>query len=95
MAQTGPTFGSFVITESDFSAIPELAREAEELGYARIGTGERVMAGNPPRPTVLNIPAMAAAAGATRHIRLLTGYRAHTLLSSGAACQADCLSGPR
>ncbi|MCE2462732.1 MAG: LLM class flavin-dependent oxidoreductase [Dehalococcoidia bacterium] len=99
MAQTGPTFGSFVIPESDFWAIPELAREAEELGYARIGTGERVMAGNPPRPTVLNIPAMAAAAGATRHIRLLTGIVLipfyHPVLLAKLVASLDHVSGGR
>ena len=35
--------------------------------------GEHVMDGNPPRPTLLSIPAMAAAAGATSKLRVMTG----------------------
>ena len=53
--------------------VAQLARRAEELGFDRVTMGEHVMDGNPPRPTLLNIPAMAAAAGATRNIRVMTG----------------------
>jgi probable F420-dependent oxidoreductase len=35
--------------------------------------GEHIMDGNPPRPTLLNLPAMAAAAGATNNLRVMTG----------------------
>ena len=51
----------------------EFARRAEALGFDRITTGEHLMDGNPPRPTVLSIPAMAAAAGATKTLRVMTG----------------------
>ena len=49
------------------------ARRAEELGYDRVVTGEHVQDGNPPRPTLLSLPLMAAAAGATKRIRVMTG----------------------
>jgi probable F420-dependent oxidoreductase len=52
--------------------LPEFARRAEELGYDRIATGEHLQDGNPPRPTLLSLPLMAAAAGATRRIRVMT-----------------------
>ena len=53
--------------------VAELAQRAESLGFDRVTTGEHVMDGNPPRPTLLTIPAMAAAAGATRTLRVMTG----------------------
>ena len=53
--------------------VAELAQRAESLGFDRVTTGEHVMDGNPPRPTLLSIPAMAAAAGATRTLRVMTG----------------------
>ena len=53
--------------------VAELARRAEELGFDRVTMGEHVMDGNPPRPTLMNIPAMAAAAGATHDLRVMTG----------------------
>ena len=53
--------------------VAELARRAESLGFDRVTTGEHVMDGDPPRPTLLSIPAMAAAAGATRTLRVMTG----------------------
>ena len=53
--------------------VGEFAKYAESLGFDRIPTGEHVMDGNPPRPTLLTIPAMAAAAGATRTLRVMTG----------------------
>lgn len=53
--------------------LAEFARRAEELGYDRVVTGEHVQDGNPPRPTLLSLPLMAAAAGATKRIRVMTG----------------------
>ncbi|PKB84017.1 MAG: hypothetical protein BZY88_00910 [SAR202 cluster bacterium Io17-Chloro-G9] len=53
--------------------VAEFARRAESLGFDRVSMGEHLMDGNPPRPTVLNLPAMAAAAGATRTLRVMTG----------------------
>lgn len=66
------TFGCNFSVEGYWDVV-EFAQKAEELGFDRITTGEHVMDGNPPRPTLLNIPLMAAAAGATRRIRVLTG----------------------
>lgn len=51
----------------------ECAQQAEALGFERIAMGEHVMDGNPPRPTHLALPIAAAAAGATRHLRVMTG----------------------
>ena len=65
------SFGTAI--PDDFGGIAEFAGDAEDLGFDRLSMGEHVMDGDPPRPTVLSITAMAAAAGATRGIRLLTG----------------------
>ena len=66
------TFGCSLGVEGYWD-VAEFARRAESLGFDRITMGEHLMDGNPPRPTVLNLPAMAAAAGATRSIRVMTG----------------------
>ena len=66
------TFGCSLSVE-DYWDVPAFARRAEELGFRRVTMGEHIMDGNPPRPTVLNLPAMAAAAGATHSIRVMTG----------------------
>ena len=66
------TFGCSLSVE-DYWDVPAFARRAEERGFQRITMGEHIMDGNPPRPTVLNLPAMAAAAGATHNIRIMTG----------------------
>jgi len=57
----------------DARGLAEFARRVEELGYDRVVIGEHVQDGNPPRPTLLALPLMAAAAGATRRIRVMTG----------------------
>ncbi len=72
MADTGLTFGCSFGGEGYFD-VAEFARRAEALGFDRITTGEHLMDGNPPRPTLLGIPAMAAAAGATKTLRVMTG----------------------
>ena len=66
------TFGCNFSVENYWD-IAEFARRAEQLGFDRITTGEHLMDGNPPRPTLLNIPLMAAAAGATQTLRVMTG----------------------
>jgi len=66
------TFGCSLSVD-EYSDVPEFARRAEALGFDRVTMGEHLMDGNPPRPTVLGLPAMAAAAGATRTIRVMTG----------------------
>ena len=66
------TFGCNFTVE-DYWDVVEFAQKAEELGFDRITTGEHVMDGNPPRPTLMNIPMMAAAAGATTNLKVMTG----------------------
>ena len=66
------TFGCNLGAEGYWD-VAEFARRAEALGFDRVTIGEHIMDGNPPRPTVLTIPAMAAAAGATRNLRVMTG----------------------
>jgi len=66
------TFGCSLSLDGYWN-VAELAQRAESLGFDRVSTGEHVMDGNPPRPTLLSIPAMAAAAGATRTLRVMTG----------------------
>ena len=66
------TFGCNFSVEEYWDVV-EFAQKAEELGFDRITTGEHIMDGNPPRPTLLNIPLMAAAAGATRTLQVMTG----------------------
>ena len=66
------TFGCNMSLD-DYWDVGEFAKYAEPLGYDRITTGEHIMDGTPPRPTLLTIPAMAAAAGATHKLRVMTG----------------------
>ncbi len=72
MAPPQLTFGCSLSLDGYWN-VAELAQRAESLGFDRVSTGEHVMDGNPPRPTLLAIPAMAAAAGATRTLRVMTG----------------------
>ena len=72
MAEAGLTFGCSFGGEGYFD-VAEFARRAEAMGFDRITTGEHLMDGNPPRPTLLGIPTMAAAAGATKTLRVMTG----------------------
>ena len=72
MPEDAITFGCN-LTVDDYWDIGEFARRAEDLGFDRVAVGEHIMDGNPPRPTLLGLPAMAAAAGATSRLRVLTG----------------------
>src|SRR5918992_339818 len=72
MATPRVTFGCNLGVEGYWD-VAGFARRAEELGFDRVTIGEHVMDGNPPRPTLLGIPAMAAAAGATHTLRVMTG----------------------
>ena len=49
----------------------ERAQLLESLGFDFLSTGEHVMQGSPHRPSTMVVPVLAAAAGATRRIRLL------------------------
>ncbi len=72
MAGPKITFG-VNLSVDDYWDVPEFARRAEAMGYGRVTMGEHLMDGNPPRPTLLNLPAIAAGAGATKTIRVMTG----------------------
>ena len=97
MQRTQISFGTAI--PDDYGAIVEYAQEAESLGFQRLSMGEHIMDGNPPRPTVLSIPALAAAAGATSRIRLLTGIVLiplyHPVLLAKLVSTLDVISGGR
>ena len=98
MSSGNLTFGCSLSVE-DYWDVPAFARRAEELGFQRVTMGEHVMDGNPPRPTVLNLPAMAAAAGATRNIRVMTGIVIaplyHPVMLAKMVASVDQVSGGR
>ncbi len=98
MSGGGITFGCSLSVE-DYWDVPAFAQRAEELGYTRVTMGEHVMDGNPPRPTVLNLPAMAAAAGATNNIRVMTGIVIaplyHPVMLAKMVSSVDQVSGGR
>ena len=98
MATEQVTFGCN-LTMEDYWDVAEFARRAEALGFDRITTGEHLMDGNPPRPTVLGLPAMAAAAGATRSLRIMTGIVIvplyHPVMLAKLAATVDVVSGGR
>ena len=94
----GITFGCSLSVE-DYWDVPEFARRAEEMGFRRVTMGEHVMDGNPPRPTMLNLPAMAAAAGATDDLRVMTGIVIaplyHPVMLAKLVATVDQVSGGR
>ena len=92
------TFGCNLSVDNYWD-IGDFARRAEDLGFDRVTVGEHVMDGNPPRPTVMGIPAMAAAAGATTRIRVLTGIVIaplyHPVMLAKLVATLDQISGGR
>ena len=98
MAAPGVTFGCSLGLD-EYWDVAKQARKAEELGYDRVTMGEHVMDGDPPRPTLLNIPAMAAAAGATRMLRVMTGIVIaplyHPVMLAKLAASLDLVSAGR
>ena len=98
MATPEVTFGCSLGVEGYWD-VAEFARRAEELGFQRVTTGEHVMDGNPPRPTYLTLPAMAAAAGATRTLRVMTGIVIvplyHPVMLAKLVSTVDVVSGGR
>ena len=92
------TFGCNLTAEGYWD-IAEFARRAEELGFDRVTIGEHVMDGNPPRSTLMGIPAMAAAAGATRALRVMTGIVIaplyHPVMLAKMAATLDLVSNGR
>jgi probable F420-dependent oxidoreductase len=55
------------------SHVAEFAKRAEDMGYDRLVFGEHIQDGNPPIPRLLSLPVLAAAAGATKRIRVMSG----------------------
>ena len=98
MALPEVTFGCSLAVEGYWD-VAEMARRAEALGFDRVTMGEHVMDGNPPRPTLLNIPALAAAAGATSTIRIMTGIVIaplyHPVMLAKLATSLDLVSNGR
>ena len=92
------TFGCNLTAEGYWD-IAEFARRAEELGFDRVTIGEHIMDGNPPRSTLMGIPAMAAAAGATRTLRVMTGIVIaplyHPVMLAKMAATLDLVSNGR
>ena len=92
------TFGCSLGVD-EYWDVAEFARRAEELGFDRVTMGEHVMDGNPPRPTLMNIPAMAAAAGSTRRLRVMTGIVIaplyHPVMLAKLAATLDLVSNGR
>ena len=92
------TFGCNLSVDNYWN-VGEFARRAEDLGFDRVSIGEHVMDGKPPRPTMMGIPAMAAAAGATNRIRVLTGIVIaplyHPVLLAKLVATLDQISGGR
>ena len=52
--------------------VAEQAQQLEDIGYEYCGAGEHFMRGNPPTPTTMGLPILAAAAGATQNIRVVS-----------------------
>ena len=92
------TFGCNLSVDNYWD-VAEFARRAEDLGFDRVAVGEHVMDGKPPRPTLMGIPAMAAAAGATSRLRVLTGIVIaplyHPVMLAKLASSLDQISGGR
>ncbi|CAI8005480.1 FMNH(2)-dependent dimethylsulfone monooxygenase [Geodia barretti] len=98
MADNTITFGCNLSVDN-FWDLPEFAKRAEDLGFDRVAIGEHVMDGNPPRPTAMGLPAMAAAAGATTRLRVLTGIVIaplyHPVMLAKLVATVDQISGGR
>ena len=92
------TFGCNLSVDNYWD-VAEFARRAEDLGFDRVAVGEHVMDGKPPRPTLMGIPAMAAAAGATSRLRVLTGIVIaplyHPVMLAKLVSSLDQISGGR
>ena len=98
MATPQVTFGCSLGVDGYWD-VAELARRAEALGYDRVTMGEHLMDGNPPRPSLLGLPSMAAAAGATHTLRVMTGIVIaplyHPVLLAKLVATVDVVSGGR
>lgn len=72
MGSPAVTFGCSVNSVAPHH-IAEFAQRAEALGYDRLVMGEHVQDGNPPIPRLLALPVLAAAAAASKRIRIMSG----------------------
>lgn len=97
MATGGVRFGCVLGRVGE--GLAEEARWLEGLGYDYLAQGEHFMRGNPPGPTALALPALAVAAGATRHIRLVSSIVLaplyHPVMLAKMASTLDICSGGR
>lgn len=85
----------FLGEEADAAALPRLARDAEQAGFAFVAVGDSVLA----KPRLSPIPTLAAIAGATERIALTTGILQPHLRSLPLLAQEwatlDLISGGR
>ena len=93
------TFGCSLSVE-DYWDVPAFARRAEDLGFRRVTMGEHIMDGNPPRPTVLNLPAHGRRCGPRpKTIRIMTGIVIvplyHPVMLAKLVASVDQVSGGR
>ncbi|MPZ43242.1 MAG: LLM class flavin-dependent oxidoreductase [Betaproteobacteria bacterium] len=72
MATATITFGCS-LNQAEPHHVAEFAQRAEAFGYDRLVAGEHVQDGNPPIPRILSLPVLAAAAAATRQVRVMSG----------------------
>jgi len=76
--------------------VPNHARTLERLGFDYGSFGEHFMRGNPPAPTNLALPLMAAAAGATEKLRVVSSILLaplyHPVLLAKLATSVDIVS---
>lgn len=83
----------------DISRTAEVAQRVEALGYDALGMGEHMMMGDPPIDTHLGLPVLAAAAAATRRIRLVSAITLlplyHPVLLAKLVNTVDRISGGR
>ncbi|GBD10582.1 Alkanesulfonate monooxygenase [bacterium HR23] len=90
-------FGSVLGREG--AGLAEEARWLERLGYDYLAHGEHFMRGHPPGPSLLALPALAVAAGATRNIRLVSSIVLaplyHPVMLAKLATTVDVCSGGR
>ena len=79
--------------------VAEQAQRLEELGFEYGRTGEHFMRGNPPPPTTAALPIMAAAAGATQRLRvvstILLAPLYHPVMLAKLTSTLDVVSGGR
>lgn len=98
MATQAVSFGCSIGHVSP-SHLAEFAQRAEALGYDRLVSGEHVQDGNPPIPRLLALPVLAAAAAATKRIRVMSGILIaplyHPVMLAKLVATVDHIAGGR